>query len=269
MSNVVARALLLTLRALRIDIELVDVQRAHYPIDASLGRLHLEQASNLETLLAAEEKAFERENLRRDATEARARTLLTVVSIVFALIGLFGLAEAAGFTALWIFAVLAMLFSLMCVFLCLTVFAVGNQMTVTVRQEEVSLDNDNLKKSLINSYRLARQFNDSRTRYLIDVYRAARLSFLVSLVSLVAASAISVLSSAGNSSSAVVKELRGNPDLIDLLRGPKGERGSRGVPGRDAKVSTGAIVDELLKSKKLQALIREATRQEAPIEGKK
>ena len=73
---------------------------------------------------------------------------------------------------------------------------------------------------------------ENKTMMLVNAFRAARFYFLSSCFLVVAGAAVTLFFGGGDSGSAeVVTRLRGEPELVDLLRGPRGERGADGERG--------------------------------------
>lgn len=85
----------------------------------------------------------------------------------------------------------------------------------------------------LESQLLASSFNAGATDFLVDLYRAALRLAAVALCGVVA---LAVATVAAPTSNSLVEEIRGNPDLIRLLRGPEGPQGPQGTTGADGPV---------------------------------
>src|SRR5262249_15052201 len=160
-------------------------------------------------------------------------------SFVLAISGLF-LPKAIEFDAWWmrgLFLVAGILL-LDAVILLLVYFGVGRDMMISLDQQDVELDEDNLKKSLINQYLNCQRDTDNRTDYLVNVYEASRFFALSAFFFMLVLVAVHYLSHASPAETErairpaeterVIQQLRSDPKLIEILRGPKGEKGERG-----------------------------------------
>jgi hypothetical protein len=116
--------------------------------------------------------------------------------------------------------------------LLLIYFGVGTETTVCLDQADVELDKDNLKKSLINLYLNCQVDSDNRSDYLLDIYKVARFFSLFAFCIILILLSVHFFSrSSSTDAEKVIQQLRSEPKLIDLLRGPKGEKGDKGDQG--------------------------------------
>ena len=81
---------------------------------------------------------------------------------------------------------------------------------------------------LLDSYLVSLPFNSGVTELLIDLYRASRRLSAVALCGVILVAIATVAVPMRNS---LVEEIRGNADLVRLLRGPEGPQGTQGIPG--------------------------------------
>lgn len=81
---------------------------------------------------------------------------------------------------------------------------------------------------LLESHLKALDFNARATDFLVDLYRASRRLTAIALCGVLVLAVATVVAP---TSTSLVEELRGNPDLIRLLRGPEGPAGQQGAPG--------------------------------------
>ena len=105
-------------------------------------------------------------------------------------------------------------------------------MSIALDQDEVLLQSKDLKKNLVNLYLRCQVNADNTTNFLVDVYKTSLFFFLS------AASVIAILftvsyftKSASSVAEEVVRDLRRDPTLINLLQGPKGDKGDPGLQG--------------------------------------
>ena len=155
---------------------------------------------------------------------------------------------------------------------------------MTLDQSEVDLEPKDFAKNRINLYLQCQVALDNRTDYLVDLYKVARFFFLSSFTLIVILFSISFVSSSARSdASEIIRQLRSDPELIELLRGPKGgqggqgnkgdqgergPQGQKGDNGQDAVIDEEKIVDRILNDprwrKKLDDAIEAREKEKAP-----
>jgi len=170
---------------------------------------------------------------RRNVVTDKCKTLLTIVSLLLAIIGAL-LPKSFVFSELWIR--LAFFAAILCLFwsvvLLLSYFRVGRDQQLSITQADVHLDSGNLKKSLINNYLSCEAATDNRTDFLTDIYKVAQGYFSYAFFAIILLFSINYLFPSSDSDvKNIILQLRSNPDLFNLLQGPKGEPGAKGVPG--------------------------------------
>lgn len=232
--------------------------------------LDLDESTNLDDLVTASRECFENATARRSAVTDKGKTLTTMSSLLLGLVGIL-LPKSFAFDSIEmrIVCFLAVLALLNTVTLLLVFFDVGKETQVLLNQDDVDLDHQDYKKSLINSYLRCKVDTDNRTDYLVDLYRSARFFFLVAFTTVVVLFSIRFAgSSPDDDTERVIHRLRGEPKLVELLRGPKGDRGAlgtrgpkgdqgpsgpRGNAGKDAVVDEARIIEKLLNDPRLSA----------------
>lgn len=255
------------------DFTFEDVKLGAYTQHQHENR-ELSNAQNLDTLVSASKGCFENANGRRAAVTDKCKTLLTMSSLLLGLVGIL-LPKSFAFDATWmrIVCFLAVLALLNTVTLLLIFFDVGRETEMSLDQDDVDLDSDNYKKSIINLYLRCQVDTDNRTNYLVDLYRSARFFFLLAFTVVVVLFSIQFMSSSPkNETELIIQRLRSEPKLIDLFRGPKGDKGNTGIQGskggrgdagaigpkgdagKDATVDVAKIIDELLNDPRLKSL---------------
>jgi len=140
----------------------------------------------------------------------------------------------------------AIVFLLNTVVLLLVYFGIGRELTMYLAQDEIELDSSNLKKCLINEHLKCETAADNRTDYLADVYTVARSYFVLAFFIIVGLFAVNYFIQPSSDASAptVIQQLRADPNLINMLQGPKGDKGDPGDKGekgeKGSKGDTGA-----------------------------
>jgi hypothetical protein len=215
------------LRLCLIDCTIGEVREQRYPrsVDA-IDHVAATDEGVKEALFVAIRNELS-EQARRTAVQDKAKWLFTLAA---GLITLFSgvLAErptwfsALGFVFVGLPLVIATL-------LLLRFFGVGRYSVPVV--DSALLTAVTSKEAQIESLEgllLAQSYNAGAIDYLVDLYRVSQRLVAVA-VSLVVALAVATI--LVPSSSSLVKEIRGNPDLVRLLRGPEGQPGPGGIPG--------------------------------------
>jgi hypothetical protein len=195
--------------------------------------LNLDDAKDLDTLLASTKDRLKDSTDRRSFVNDKAKTLITLNSALLAVLAAF-LPKATDFQAGWVSLLLygGVLLLLNALVVMWVYFDIKGETVMVLGQSEVGLDKDNLKKSLINSYLQCQAGTDNVTDYLADLYKTARFFFLTGFVIVFATISVGYFTRPTTTEAEkAVQQLRGDPKLIELLRGPKGEQGERGPPG--------------------------------------
>ncbi len=246
-----------------LELSFRDVWEETYSLKSHSDR-NLDQANDLDGLFAVAKDCLKSATDRRVGIADKCKTLLTLSSLLLGLVG-FLLPRQLLFDATWkrVLLFLAILALLDTIALLLVFFGVGREMVVSLDQNDADLDSDNLKKSLINAYMRTQVDTDNRTNYLADVFKTARFFFLMAFSMIVVLCSIAFFApSEATRAEAFANELRGDPRLIDLLRGPKGDKGEHGAGGErgdPAVVDNDAIIDKVVDSPRLKEFIRKAS----------
>lgn len=195
--------------------------------------LGLEEAKDIDTLLEMSREGFANAEKRRTVITDKCKTLLTLGSLLLGVMGLL-LPKYLAFDSTWMrgLSILAIAILFDGIVILLMFFDVGQHMEVSLAQADIQLDEINLKKSLLNRHLRCTASSENRTDYLVELYGAARFCFLSSLTivaGLVLASVI--INSPADQAERIVREIRSDPALINLLRGPQGNDGNKGERG--------------------------------------
>ena len=221
------------------DCTLADVQRGGYKKKV-FQPLNLNEAKEAGMLLEIAKESFEAERDRRSRVTDKCKTLQTVSAFLLGLLALF-LPKAYEFKWLYmqILVAVAVLLLVNAVILIFVFLAVREETAITFYQEEVGLDETNLKKAMINSYGECAVAAENRTDYLVDVYQVSRFFFLFALTMIILLFGVSLFVSVSSTDvQKTIEQLRGDRTLINLLKGPPGDPGKDGKdgsPGKDGK----------------------------------
>ena len=148
--------------------------------------LNLDGAGDLDSLLAQANDRYQDAEGRRTYITDKCKTLVTLCSFLIAAIGAF-LPKTFDFTHPWmkwvlVAAIVCLLDAMLVVW---SYFKVGADQTMEITQDDVRLNNDDLRKSLINRYLFCEDGINKRNAYLVDVYQTARFYFLSAFLMLV------------------------------------------------------------------------------------
>jgi hypothetical protein len=221
-----------SIRFYGIECTLQEVKDRRYKVEQS-SKLNLSNAKDLDVLLTTAKERHKDAMERRAFVTDKVKTLITFNSAFLAVIAAF-LPKAILFDSLLpkiplYIAVLSLLDAFIVLW---SYFEINAETTVSIDQEDVSLDSNDLKKALIGSYLEAQRQTDNVTNFLADLYKTARFFLLGGLLVIFGILSLSYFGqSPSNDAETLIKRLRGEPKLIELLRGPKGDRGDKGESG--------------------------------------
>jgi hypothetical protein len=190
--------------------------------DASI-KTCLETASRMET----------GENTRRQTIDDKAKWMFAVATAILTItVGIVTRQSGVpviviGFAAISLLAVAAMLL--------LWYFGLRGYSHAVVDQDLLTASSElGAQRQLLDSLLTAVEWNTARNAFVADVYRAVRRLVVLSLLFVVAMAPIGLLfGNEKDESEAIIKRLRGTPDLVRLLQGPPGPQGPTGAQGKD------------------------------------
>lgn len=212
-----------SIRLYGIECTFEDVKRRAYGVHQHVNR-DLDAAKDLDTLLASAKDRYKDAIDRRSFVTDKAKTLITLNAALLAILAAF-LPKATRSDSLWVSlpffgGVLLMLNALVVMWM---YFDIKGETVMELQQGEVGLEKDDLKKSLINSYLQCQVGTDNVTDYLADLYKTARFFFLSGFIVIFVIVSINYFSgSRDDEAERLIRKLRSDPKLIELLRGPKG-----------------------------------------------
>ena len=216
------------LRAFLIECTREEVRQRRYVHEGQEpppGLLTLQGSDELLDLA----KSIHGQTEKRKATiDDKCKTIMTVSSISLPLIS--AILPRLPSPAI---GVVPLLFVFLAAFLVMVQLNVGSSSYPTLDAGLAVLEPEPQKKRLIASYLESARFNDCCTDFNVDVFRAARRSLLLGLLCLVAVAAFGGLlgPSSQSDEDRLIRRLRSEPDVIELLRGPRGTTGKTGPSG--------------------------------------
>lgn len=214
--------------------------------------LILDNVKDIDTLLEMSKEGVVNAEKRRTVVTDKCKTLLTLGSLLLGVIGLL-LPKYLAFDALWMrgLSVFAIVIVFNAIVMLLMFFDVGQDMEVSLEQSDIPLDGADLKKSLLNDHVKCSAATENRTDYLVELYRAARFCLLSALTIIAGLVLLNQLTTdPKDQAERVVRELRSDSGLTNLLRGPKGDAG---IPP-----SVNEIVTRLLSDARLRDAVEKA-----------
>jgi len=209
--------------------EVADRKQDHTP-PAPVGQL---DTRVLETALDVAWRVNERDAARQSAVDEKVKWLFALIVIV----GTF----TAGFvefkSSKYVLTFGAASIAILSVAGFLTVWYFGVKKSASASLEAPGLltapEGEQAKHRLLEHLRTVSAFNGARTRFDVDVYRAALRLVAVGTLAVILTFVARMLAPENDD---IVAKLRGDPDLLRELRGPQGERGragKQGPPGED------------------------------------
>lgn len=240
---VVAVVVYLSLRLYGSEVTFVSLWSRTFD-SARHADLNLDQAKDLETLLAESQENLKRTDARRAVVMDKCKVLFTLSSILLGAMGLL-LPKSLAFDHVWmkICFFIATLAFVNVVVLLVFFFGVGNEMKVSLGQDQVELEGSDLKKCLINLYLKCGTATENRTDFLVELYKVAQFFFLFAFTIVSLLFAVNFFSQPQDQEmKGILKRLRGDQTFIDSIRGEKGDKGDLGPKGD--KGETGAKGDK-------------------------
>lgn len=245
--DIVASLAFLTLRLYGKEVAYKDVKDGKYTPQKS-EILCLDAAKNIDLILETAKSTFLDAEKRFGSITDKCQTLITLGSLLLGLAGLL-LPKYLAFDSVWMrwlsVVTVAILFDAIIVLSLF--FDVGTSMGISLEQKDVPLDSSAYKKNLALSYLQCAATSENRTNYLVDLYLAARFCFLSALTGIAILVFVSLLMN--NQSGQIVRiaqEMRSDPALINLLRGPKGDPGVQGLVGPKGEKGLSVDADDIL-----------------------
>ncbi|MDP3072297.1 MAG: collagen-like protein [Opitutaceae bacterium] len=215
-----------------ISISTADVRASMYLGRRRSPALHITGKKVTSEAVSMAVDQFEESRTRISTVAAKVSTLLTVTSIAVSgtltSLSLLGFPSNAFFYGAFLLTIT--------VFLCTGWFlfkflGVGRSAAPALDQEFLDLQSGKKKAAYIRNLLSAAEQNDARTDFLVDIYKAGRrmsvLSFCCALVLLT----LAVSDRLGREDRLILK-LRADQELVELLRGPRGQAGPSGQAGK-------------------------------------
>jgi hypothetical protein len=183
---------------------------------------------NTDQLLSHAIKNFEFAEKRYEQVKDKGKTLQALLVFVVSFITL-----TAGLFGHDYFLLVPEAFALLTGWLLLEFFGLSWGGFPKLTQELVDSDEAKQRATLIEDYTGAAHFGHLRTDYMVQVLTAARRAIGVALLSVVSITLVSAATRTRTrpTNADVIRELRRDPELIELLRGPAGTAGPAGPAG--------------------------------------
>lgn len=225
------------LRFCGIDLTPQEARQRRYENPEDTTNLEPQDIGDATTIEDLVKELFKNERDRREALDKKVSWLLTLSGILVPLsVNL--VITSAGQLPLW-FYFLALLFVtvplLLSAVLLIEYFGVGNFSLPSIDEALLVTDSVDRKRIVLKSYLDATKFNGVTNHYLVDLYRAARRMFLAALTAIAVLGLVAIcLLTWGNPArleDRIIRNLRADPQMIELLRGPAGKTGPPGPRG--------------------------------------
>ena len=225
------------LRVCGIDLTLAEVKQGRYDAKNPLAEVRSDDWKTSSTIKDLIKAQYDSAKALREAVDKKIGWLLALTGVLIPLSLNLILVGAGKMPNLFYFVALLFVTSplLLTAVLLLQYLSVG-------WWSQPELDSDLLAAAelvqngrVLQDYASATHFNECVNRYLVDVYRAARRMFFVSLVFItftgwLVASWLTWIAP-GTYEKRLIRELRSDPELLNLLKGPAGPTGPRGLSG--------------------------------------
>ena len=268
----------LTIRFYGVEAEYASIQNGKYE-SRQYRPLNLDSVQDLDILVDLSQSSAASAEKRRSVVTDKCKTLFTLGSLLLGVIGLMlpkYLAFDQGWMRILSFVAIAMLFNAIVVLLAF--LDVGSDSEVVLDPSDVPLDGVNLKKSLVNRNLKCVAANENRTDYLVDLYKATRFCMFSAMTIIAALVLGSIFATQPKDlTEQVIRELRSEPNLVNLLRGPQGVVGQIGETGHEGPIgprgeegapgtapSTDEILSRLLSDARFSEAIERAVASKNP-----
>lgn len=196
------------------------------------ANLDLGRASDLTLILTEAKEGLNIAETRLLTITDKCKNLLTLSSLLLTLVTVLLTKTPPDSVWMKILFLISALAFFDAVILLMVFFDVGGAMNIALKQEDVDLKSDDLKKCLINLSFKCRTDLDNRTDYLVEIYKVARFFFLSAFTVLVLLLSLNLfLFSPGDTAKAVALELRSDTNFLASVHGDKGDTGIKGEPG--------------------------------------
>ena len=196
------------------------------PHETETSMPNFSNAAAGEVLLDQAIRYFEAAEKRHKDVKEKGKTILALSVFVASFITF-----TAGFTDRGLLLLLPAMFTLVTVLFFLEMFRLSWSAFPKMDQEFVDAEDQERRKLLAQNYVRAARFGNSRTDYVATVLVAARRSSALALLSVVVVIVVYASSGRRSTGSDLVRSLRSDPSLLQLLRGPKGDVGATGPAG--------------------------------------
>nr|WP_128797404.1 collagen-like protein [Corallococcus coralloides] len=216
------------LRACRINCSLREVIRRRYPKESYVyGDISSATEFGIKGALEVMQRIDQSETSRRSILDDKAKWLFALASALLTV--LTGIMTRLPFWAGFL-GVLAVIPLLLTGMLLLWYFGINNRSVPDISDKLLSYPTEiAIRRIILRNWSSTVAYNAANNSFHVDLYRAARrlVSVAYILVSLTAVLAFLASTKKNN----ILEEVRGNPELTELLRGPAGVQGPAGPKG--------------------------------------
>jgi hypothetical protein len=210
----------------RIDCTADEVRDGRYPRKTQpLNREGATKDGATEALALAV-RLEQGEQARRTMVQDKAKWLFTLAAGLLTLFSGMLVRRPTWYGVVGV--VLVALPLLLATLLLIRFFGTERRSTPEVDQALLTAVGEKAQLESLDSHLLALAYNAGATDFLVDLYRASRR---LAAVALCGVSMLAVATVVAPTSNSLVEEVRGNPDLVRLLRGPEGPQGDAGALG--------------------------------------
>ncbi len=194
--------------------------------------LDLGKVGDVDLVLLEARQRLAGADARQAGLADKCKTLLTLASLVVALVGALLFKETLGPLWLRVLFFLSALALFNSVILVSVIFGVRSEMIIAVEQQEADLSTVDLKKSLANTYLRCCADRENQNDYLVEIYKVARFFFLFAFTLIIMEFSLGYfLIPPDTLAKATATELRSNPTFLLSVKGDKGDRGDKGDQG--------------------------------------
>ncbi len=202
---------------------------------ARYKEIEFDASSDVDTLLTVAKDSYKAAQDRRTLVTDKCKTIQALSAFLLTIVGVF-LPKAFDFEWTWmrIAFYIAALFLMNAITLLLIYLSVGAETVIAIDQAKARMAGAVLKKALLNSYGRCTVATDNRTDYLVDIYKVSRFCFMFAFTLIIVLFSISYFRHASaTDADKIIQQLRSDPQLIALLKGPQGNIGPKGDTGND------------------------------------
>lgn len=208
------------------SVSLDDVHAQSSDPDIAPPDLPMASAKEGQVLFEQSLRHYEATEKRLSSVHEKTKTLLGLLIFVASFITL-----AASFSEPGLLLLLPAVPALVTIILFLEVFHLSWSGYPEIDKELVLQDDCARRQRLADDYIRAARFLDKRTNYVATIFAIARVWVSLALALVIVVLVVYVAIGKQSSNEEIIRALRSDPNLLEMLRGPKGGTGLAGSPG--------------------------------------